>query len=138
MARIDFYVLDASGPAARNHFACRLAEKAYKSENSVYIQVPDADTARQLDDLLWTFRDGSFVPHEILGPAAAESPVLIGTAADTRADLLINLTADVAGNTDAFPRVAEIVTSDDESKSRSRAHFASYRDAGHTLQTHKL
>ena len=38
----------------------------------------------------------------------------------------------------AFPRVAEIVTSDDESKKRSRQHFAEYRNEGHKLDSHKL
>ena len=64
----------------------------------------------------------------------------IGAAAPVRhkVDLLINLTGAIPGNIDSFPRVAEIVTSDDESKARSRVHFASYRDAGHSLDTHKL
>jgi len=142
MSRIDFYVLPDSGAAARQRFACRLAEKAYSLKNSVHIRVADRQAADQLDDLLWTFRDGSFVPHEQISTAAtdAESPVTIGFGGgDSRdCDLLINLTESVPENTATFPRVAEIVTADAPSRQTSRERFASYRDAGHSLDTHKL
>jgi DNA polymerase-3 subunit chi len=142
MARVDFYVLGTSGPAARQRFACRLAEKAYRQENSVFILVADEDAGRSLDELLWTFRDGSFVPHEMARAAARSTaaPVCIGVAADNdaRRDLLINLGNDIPDSTNAFPRIAEIVTSDGDSLSQSRKRFAAYRDAGHEMETHKL
>ena len=39
---------------------------------------------------------------------------------------------------EAFPRVAELVTSDDDCKQLSRRRFAAYRDKGHTLETHNV
>ncbi len=142
MSKIDFYVVAGSGDAARQQFACRLAEKAYRHKNRVHIMLDNVTAARNLDELLWTFRDGSFVPHDLVedGSVETDAPVTIGlsAAAHSEADLLINLTGAIPENVSAFPRVAEIVTSDEESKSRSRVHFASYRDAGHTLDTHKL
>lgn len=141
-SRVDFYILRASGADARSVFACRLTEKAYKLSNSVHLRVPDRDSAARLDDLLWTFRDGSFVPHQqVHGDGEPiESPVTIGTStpAGSAPDLLINLGPDLPADANAFARVAEIVTSDDDSKRRGRQHFAAYRDAGHTLETHKL
>ena len=44
MARIDFYVLSQSGERARQLFACRLAEKAYKLEHTVHILEVEDDT----------------------------------------------------------------------------------------------
>ena len=79
MARIDFYILDQAGPKARLVFACRLAEKAWRLDNTVHVLAEDDRTARELDELLWTFRDGSFVPHERIGAGEPESPVTIGT-----------------------------------------------------------
>ncbi|MED5461998.1 MAG: DNA polymerase III subunit chi, partial [Pseudomonadota bacterium] len=67
MARVDFYILQTSGELARQQFACRLAEKAYKLDNRIHIHVSEPEAAARLDDLLWTFRGGSFVPHELLG-----------------------------------------------------------------------
>jgi DNA polymerase III subunit chi len=145
MARVDFYLLAESGDQSRQSFACRLAEKAYRLKHSVHIHTADPLHARQLDDLLWTFRDGSFVPHEIVGrePGRSDSPaspVTIGcTAKDVRpGDLLINLTDELPDVLDSFPRVAEIVTSDEDCKQRSRKRFIDYRSRGHSLQTHEL
>ena len=138
MARVDFYVLKGSGDDTRWRFACRLAEKAYRLKNSVHIQVQDSGEAARLDDLLWTFRDGSFVPHEIArNRDSVQAPITIGSS-PLQADLLVNLTDALPDNIDSFPRVAEIVTSDDDRKARSRRQFVAYRDAGHTLETHNL
>ena len=140
MSKVDFYVLPSSGDDARHVFACRLAEKAYRLEHKVHVHLSDANAARRFDDRLWTFRDGSFVPHEIASPEAAESPVTIGhgTLPKQAADLLINLTAELPGSTDAFPRIAEIVTSDDGSLRLSRKRYSEYRELGHELESHKL
>ena len=80
MARVDFYVLSQSGEQARQLFACRLAEKAYRLDNSVYILAHDQAAAEKIDELLWTFRDGSFVPHHLASPGTADlpSPVCVG------------------------------------------------------------
>jgi DNA polymerase-3 subunit chi len=141
MSRIDFYVLTEAGESARHMFACRLAEKAYRLNNSVRIRTLDRGLASRIDELLWTFRDGSFVPHEIAdSPGAAESPVTIASddGSATGIDLLINLAQDVPADIAAFPRIAEIVSSDEDCRLLSRQRFAAYRDQGHTLETHNI
>ena len=142
MARIDFYVLSQSGDQARQLFACRLAEKAYKLEHTVHIHAGDEATASRLDELLWTFRDGSFVPHEVLDRASSKprSPVRISSGVTDIApcDLLINLCDEIPACAKAFPRVAELVSSDDSCKQEGRKRYAAYRDQGHTLETHKV
>lgn len=142
MARVDFYVLAGAGEQSRYTFACRLAEKAYRLDNSVHIETNNAEDARRMDELLWTFRDGSFVPHHLLGSERTElpSPVTIGCEKNVAktCDLLINLCDDVPEFVEAFPRVAELVSSDDECKQLSRKRFVLYRDQGHTLETHNV
>jgi DNA polymerase-3 subunit chi len=142
MSRIDFYILADSGESARHVFACRLAEKAYRLNNTVHIRALDQGLARRIDELLWTFRDGSFVPHEIAdAQRPAEAPVTIGTGdaiGTAGSDLLINLSQDLPANPAAFPRIAEIVSSDEDSRLQSRQRFAAYRDLGHTLETHNI
>src|SRR5882672_4387346 len=84
MPRVDFYVLEGSEPRPRLVYACRLAEKAFLLEQRVSILTDSAEDAQQLDDLLWTFRDRSFVPHE-RQPAAGEpgTPVVIAFRGET-------------------------------------------------------
>jgi DNA polymerase-3 subunit chi len=139
-SKVDFYLLSGSGEIARQQFACRLAEKAYKLEHTVHIHAGNPESAKKLDELLWTFRDGSFVPHEVMGHAPPEAPVTIGFGDMLPGDrhLLINLSDTVPSEAATFPRVAEIVAADEDSKSRSRQRFVDYRDQGHTLDTHKL
>jgi DNA polymerase-3 subunit chi len=141
MARVDFYVLASSGEQSRRQFVCRLAEKAYRLDNSVHILARDRHSAEQIDELLWTWREGSFVPHEIV-PGSSSMPAPVTIAFDeisgATGDLLINLADSVPGTAAAFPRIAEIVSSDDDQRRQSRQRFALYREQGHTLQTHKL
>lgn len=140
MARVDFYVLDQAGEPARQAFACRLAEKAWRLNNTVHIETGDRAQAERLDELLWTFRDGSFVPHHIIGDGNSESPVTIGCQSKSveAKDLLINLSNDIPVIAASFARIAELVTSDEDTRQSSRRRFASYRDNGHTIETHKL
>lgn len=140
MARVDFYVLDQAGDSARQAFACRLAEKAWRMKNTVHIETGDRAEAERLDELLWTFRDGSFVPHHVIGDGGADSPVTIGCRSDAvdAKDLLINLSDEIPGIASAFERIAELVTADAGNRAAGRKRFASYRDAGHAIETHKL
>ena len=152
--RVDFYVLPDADAGARLHFACRLTEKAYKLDNRTHAHVSGAAQARQLDELLWTFRQGSFIPHEIAGqnlasqinsgkpaePNTPLAPVTIGhhSEAELSGDLLINLTNTIPPFFDQFARVAEIIDSSAECRQLGRERFSFYRDNGYQPTTHKL
>ncbi|MDA0705824.1 MAG: DNA polymerase III subunit chi [Proteobacteria bacterium] len=142
MARVDFYILKQEGSQSRNTFACRLAEKAYRLDKTVHIHTVNREDAERINDLLWTFRDGSFVPHELLGSGSSSrtAPITIGSGDDPvePRDLLINLCDAIPACAETFPRVAELVSSDEPSKQESRKRFAAYRDKGHTLETHDV
>jgi DNA polymerase-3 subunit chi len=140
--RVTFYVLDAADPAARLPFACRLAEKAWKLGNRIHAHLgSDVDAAR-LDDLLWTFRQGSFVPHELVaaGTAAPAAPVTISADASLApaADVLINLADDVPDGFDRYPRVAEIIDGSEASRLAGRRRLRRYQDAGLAPETHAV
>jgi len=139
--RVDFYVLPEAGTGARLNFACRLTEKAYKLDNKTHAHVSGAAQARQLDELMWTFRQGSFIPHEVAGPTPQTgAPVTIGHdgAAALTGDLLINLADVIPPFFDRFARVAEIVDSNDECRQRGRERYRFYLENGYQPETHKL
>ena len=142
MARVDFYVLAQVDERARHVLACKLAEKAWRLDNTVYIHAGSQSDAARLDELLWTFRDGSFVPHGLAGrdDGTESSPIMIGSddAGIGTRDLLINLCDDIPAFVEGFPRVAELVTSDETCREKSRKRYAAYRDQGHELNTHNL
>jgi DNA polymerase-3 subunit chi len=139
-SRVDFYILSQQAPNARALLACRLAEKIYKLGHTVYIHTESAQHGQQLDDLLWTFRQGSFVPHGLYPPAADDhSPVLIGwTTEPAEADVLVNMTHDVPKFFEHFARVVELVDQDTYTLAQSRIRFRFYREQGYEPQSHRL
>lgn len=140
--RIDFYVLEQAGPEARLRFACRLAEKAMKHQHQVHALTADEAVAHDLDELLWTFRAESFVPHAIGTPDAAQAvPVTIGcdpAAVPPQSELLINLTPSVPACFEGFQRIAEIIDGSQAGRSAGRERFRFYRDNGFDPQTHHI
>ncbi|HWP94447.1 MAG TPA: DNA polymerase III subunit chi [Gammaproteobacteria bacterium] len=141
MPRIDFYVLKTAEPRERALFACRLAEKAFTLGHTVYIHTPSVAEAQSLDDLLWTWRDRSFVPHALAQEAGGElPPVVIGSGSEPPAafDLLINLDDGVPAFFERFARVAEIVDEDGARRAAGRERFRFYRERGYAPETHTL
>jgi DNA polymerase-3 subunit chi len=141
VSRIDFYVLPGQEPEGRFLLACRLAEKAYELGHKVYIHTASAGQAERLDDLLWTFRQGSFVPHTLYPPVEGDlSPVLIGwdEVPAVEAEVLINLTDAVPTFFERFERVAELVDQNPQTLTQSRERFRFYRERGYAPTSHKL
>lgn len=143
MTRVDFYILERQANEAQLVLACRIAEKAVLEDNEVLINAESETDCRRLDELLWTFSQGSFLPHRLLSNRGANEgePVLIGSGqepADGRWDLLINLASDVPAFFGRFSRVAELVGAEDGSRAAGRERFRYYRDRGYELQTHRV
>jgi DNA polymerase-3 subunit chi len=140
--RVDFYVIPGTEPRARLVFACRLAEKAWLQEHRVFVRTGSADEARAFDELLWTFHDRSFVPHELAAAAGASTaPVSIGTEPpEGPADdvVLLNLGEDVPARFAEFARIAEIIDADETRRRLGRERFRHYREQGIAPETNKL
>jgi len=140
MTRVDFYILDNSQSRAKTLFACRLTEKIYKSGYTLLLYTSSEKQSSDLDNLLWTFRQGSFVPHAIYTVGSSSSaPVLITNTmkdSNTPAQVLVNLGDDVPNCFSQFERVAEIVDENNRAQARKRYRF--YQERGYPLHTHNL
>jgi DNA polymerase-3 subunit chi len=138
--RVDFYLLPVDEPQARLGFACRLAEKAFHAGHRVYLHAADAAAVEALDDLLWSFRDSAFVPHERIDAAASHCPVLVGsgTEAPAQPEVLINLEDGVPAFFERFARVAEIVLNEPGARAAGRQRWNAYRERGCTLEHHDM
>jgi len=140
--RVDFYVLEESSAAGRLKLACRLAEKAYLAAQVALVWHTDAQELRAFDDMLWTFMDGSFVPHEMLTASSSseETPVLLsaGTAPPADVDVIINLAPEVPTCLSRTRRIAEIIDGDDSRRRAGRARFKVYRDLGIQPASHNI
>ena len=144
MTRIDFYILEQPANDARLLFACRLAEKAVEHRYEVLINAESEPESRKLDQLLWTFSQGSFLPHRLLSDSTRAQEgehIWIGCGEEPgvgRPDLLINLARNVPEFFSRFERVAELVSAGEQNKAAGRDRFRYYRDRGYELQTHQV
>ncbi len=139
MAQVDFYILEKEDEESRYLFACRLAEKAWQLGNKIHIHTMVQKDSKKIDELLWTFKDNSFVPHQIV-ENKDHLPISIsyGEKFIKSKDLLINLCDQIPDFSSSFPRIAELVISEKACKQKSRERYKIYKEQGHTLRMHKI
>jgi len=92
----------------------------------------------RLDDLLWTFEDIGFLPHERAEEAPdPDTPILIGcdTEPPQTATVLITTAHPVPAFIERYERVLEVVDQDPERLKRSRQRYRDYQARG--LNPHK-
>jgi DNA polymerase III subunit chi len=141
--RVDFYVLKSAANKQRWSFACRLIEKAYLRDLKIVVVNDTEAEAKELDDLLWTFNERSFLPHKVSLDEASIDPktpihLVIGGSGAPAADLLVNLAPRLPAELQQYHRIAEIIDADDDRRRLGRERFKSYRDLKFTLDTHQI
>jgi len=143
MPRVDFYVLGDAGAQAQHRQACKLAEEAVDAGASVYIRTGSAAESQSIDDLLWTFSDRAFLPHEVAtagSPSHAKIAALIGTGPAPAGfrSLLINTSDEIPADAADFERIAEVVNADPGRKQQARDRFRQYRERGWAPESHTV
>lgn len=137
MPKVDFYVL--KDPSPRLSFACRLLEKAYLENQKVYAHTSCQADAHALDEQLWTYRDNSFIPHNLTSETVTPiPPIQIGFDATRtcKHPILLNLSDQIPDYFGQFQRVIEIV--DQDNKTQAREKFKQYRDQQCDLTTYNV
>lgn len=141
MTQVDFYVLDEKASGNRYTLACRLSEKIYHQGRRILIHTSSEEETRHMDRLLWTFRQGSFIPHGTEGDCDPKvTPIIIGHRAENEEehDVLINLASEVPGFFSRFERVAELIDKEPQVVAAGRDRFRFYRDRGYPLNKHDI
>lgn len=141
--RVDFYLLKTDQLNECHLLACRLLEKAYLLGHQVFVLCSNEQEALTIDETLWTFKENSFIPHNLQGEGP-EPPPAIQIGFDSLNpprgfnDMLLNLSPIVPAFYNRFKRIAEIVLNSEDAKSISRAHYRFYRDQKSVLHTHEI
>ena len=139
--RVDFYLLSNSEPQAPWLVACRLLEKAYKRSHRVFVYCDHQQDAELIDELLWTYKDDSFVPHNIQGEGPEPPPpIQIGYGSEPRGfnDILLNMASTIPPYFSRFRRIMHVVAADESAKELSRCHYREYRANQCELFTHPI
>lgn len=142
MPEINFYVLPTESTQERYLFACKLIEKAYRSGVFAYVLTDALEQSQFIDDLLWTFRAGSFVPHQIYTGElpTIENTVLIGSSPPPEhwQQTVINLSSQCPQDFQQAERILEILDNSEETKTWGRNRYRRYQQAGIEITTHKM
>ena len=130
MPQVDFYILAENSSRDINRVCCQLCEKALTQKMKVLIYTQSIEQAEKLDDLLWSFKANSFIPHynQLTEPNDASQsqfdyPVLISsndTLNEHYSQLLINLSNTVPPFYQQFSRIAEMIDNNSINNSNAR------------------
>jgi DNA polymerase III subunit chi len=142
MAEVSFYILPSESTQERYLFACKLIEKAYRSGHFCYVLTDSAEQSQKIDDLLWTFRAGSFIPHQIYTGELPdiEKVILIGSLAvpENWQKTLFNLSSHYPELGPQSERILEILDNSESTKETGRNRYRQYQQSGMNITTHKL
>ena len=138
--RVDFYVQATEAPKGHLTLACRVTEKAYQAGHRIYLRCEDAQQAAQLDELLWTFSQSSFVPHQLVSTGRSDAPVTIGHTPPNSGDaeVIVSLAEEPIPDLGGFARLAEIVGHDSTQRESGRKRYRFYREQGLDPVTHEI
>lgn len=140
MPRVNFYLLPQQHESARGRFACRLAEKLFRSGLPVQLHTADETEARELDKLLWTCPEEGFVPHQLMSSPSPSSPAVLISWGDSgvKYSNVLNLSDSIPAGAEHAETIAEFVLGDENSKALSRQLWNQYKSAGYDLQHHQI
>lgn len=139
MTQIDFYILPETTSDARWLFACRLIDKVQRMGIRTLVVMDNEAEARQLDELLWTFKPESFIPHQLInGGKPAQVEITYDTETGDHQGLLLNLSKIVPPYFSRFERLSEVVIQEPQSLQTSRERFGFYKQRGYPIETRKL
>lgn len=141
MPKVNFYLLKQGESTEQYVFACRLCEKILSQKLKAYIHTDTQEQANYLDDLLWSYRPESFLPHCVIDTELDEEvSIVIGYADKYQQgfDVLINLSQSIPEFHAEFPRIVEIIPASEEAKTQGRVRWKQYKEADCDLDTHDV
>lgn len=143
--QFDFYILQSMQYL---RFTCRLLSKAYHQHYRAIVFCEDEDTAQEFDRMLWTFKDISFIPHQVItsNDDIKQTPISIWTGRpddlqhDTADyfDLAVCLTPHITPEQINCPRIAYIVPEEDDFKQTARYYYKQLQQQSAHVQVHKI
>ena len=139
MQQIDFCVLKESTPHFAMRTACQITEKAFHAGLRVHIQTANRFVNEKLDNFLWTFRDLSFIPHQIFDGSELSCSVTLSTDhGPASAEVLVNISDKIPANFEQFQRIVEIIDHSSTSIHAGSERYRFYQENDLKLRHHEV
>ncbi|URJ23966.1 DNA polymerase III subunit chi [Blochmannia endosymbiont of Camponotus sp.] len=139
MKRSTFYLLSQefeqkNKPNCIERFACKLISTQWRSGKTILVTCEDKHQATKIDEILWTFDQNSFLPHNLFGKATHHTPIIIywnQCCYDNQPkDLLINLMSKNMNFFLDFNEIIDFVPIPNILKKSARYRYRSYKKNG--------
>jgi DNA polymerase III subunit chi len=134
LAEIGFYHL-SSTPLERA--LPKLLERARAAGHPIVVRCASAERVAQLDALLWTYEEASFLPHGSARDGdGARQPIWLTDRDDNpnQATMLVLIDGVEAGDLSSFARSADMFDGTSEAAvEEARSRWRRAREAGHSL-----
>lgn len=148
LKQVDFYLISNQVSNAEYKLASRLANKLARLQQRALVVTDTAQSSEQLDQIMWSFSDSSFVAHDRIIEGTAVDPFSNIHISEISSysnephtpdyDVLINLCGAVPVFNHHFTRIAEIVPDDENAKAQARHRFKTYKEEGFEVKTHSI
>ncbi len=134
MSEISFYHLERSNLEMA---LPKLLEKVLAAGLKAVVKLGSAERAEALNAHLWTYAQGSFLPHGTARDGSGpDQPIWLTVEDDNPAGATVLVLADgaVSDRMDDYVRCLELFDGrDPDALSLARAHWQANKDAGHAL-----
>ncbi len=134
---IIFIVLNS---AVKSRIVCDLAEKCYLDNQRIVIYAENENACKNIDTLLWTWKQQSFIPHMFLDSLSEphQEPVIITSIIEAIADYSTLLLVDPLplAVVSQFPTVIDFAEKyEAQALESSRERYKIYRDQNFKIET---
>ena len=135
MAKVSFYLFEKSNER-QVQSTCRLCRKILQQPAQIWLYCDNTGLQQQLDEQLWTFDPGSFIPH---GIEQEQARICISSRLPQQSDWIVfNFNNQALEQIDKFSHIIEIIENNESAKQLGREKFKQYRRLGIEPRTFKL
>jgi len=120
MAKVSFYLFEKSNER-QVQSTCRLCRKILKQPAQIWLYCENTDLQQQLDEQLWSFDPGSFIPH---GIDQEQASICISSRLPQESDWIVfNFNNQALEQIDKFSHIIEIIENNESAKQLGREKF---------------
>jgi len=138
-----FYILNKAEDLKIS--ACKIIKEYYKKKYKIFVSSHSNDLVNELNNLLWTFEQISFIPHCTTKNYDKNSPILLSgkdsfpkTINLKEYDVWLNLDDEMEENYTDFEIILEIVSQNEEERILSRKKYLNYQKNNFEVKHEKL
>ena len=124
--KVDFYIYEISDYQSYQKLVCNVIEETYNKNSNVLLLCEDEESCESFDQMLWTFKDIAFIPHERTKKNRITTQ-RVDLATTDQSLILMNLSYSFPESFETHSQIIEMSGYDENSRQKARRNFKKYR-----------